>query len=124
MVLSGEGLQPDDIEDEAQVSPVGDDGVGEPLTGTESVRDIEPELSHGEGGDQRVPVEPATAFGGAVALSGDAIERAVSDTAQFVIGEWIQVLESVSEALQLEVVAVTLVLLSLVVLAHALEAFF
>lgn len=75
-----------------------------------------------ERGDQRVSVEPATAFGGRVALSRDIIERDIADTCESVIEEWIQTSVAVSEVSEAEVVALTLVLLSLAVLAHAQEA--
>ena len=69
-----------------------------------------------------MPVEPATAFGGAVALSRNLVEREVADTSESVVAVWIQFLEAVSEVSEVDVVAFTLRSLTLAVLAHGDEA--
>ena len=81
-------------------------------------------MAQREGCDQRVAVEPASAFGWAVALSRNLVERDVADTCESVVADWIQFLESVGEVSEVDVVAFTLSRLDFVVLAHALEALF
>ena len=79
-------------------------------------------MAEREGGDQRVAVIPATAFGGTVALSRNLVEREVADTSESVVAVWIQTSVAVSEVSEVDVVAFPLSLHLLAVLAHGDEA--